>query len=212
MRMTGMVHCRGLPILVIPGGEGAGKGIDPGARTQLALLAVQAAAIWIGAGRAEVCACLATTGVARAAHVFFQRFKGVFHPGLTDLLNAIVVAAHSIEVLGNDRVIVLGQCEPIDGLIAVVTRICSYVQTNLGRGTSRLLYVLDLANDDVRPRHKIRCIRAADSASQRRHDERFEFAVNQLVDLNWLHHRADGNRSGFRACIRWPAHCVGKLL
>ena len=48
-------------------------------------------AIWIGAGRAEMCACLATTGVARAAHGFFQRFKSVFHPRLTDLLNAFVV-------------------------------------------------------------------------------------------------------------------------
>src|ERR1700746_2331812 len=84
--------------------------IDPGARTQLALLPVQAAAIWIRAARAEVCACLAVRGVTGVADALFQCLKGMFHPRLSNLLKPIVViggAAHPVEVLGNDWMISL---------------------------------------------------------------------------------------------------------
>ena len=53
-------------------------------------------------------ACLAATGVTSAANIVFQRFKGMFHPRVTDLFEAlgvIAAAAHAIEILRHDRVI-----------------------------------------------------------------------------------------------------------
>ena len=87
-------------------GISAGKGIHPGARTQSALAAVQTRAVRIGAARAEVRAADAVT--AKAADVLCQCGEGMFEPGLANLFEAFVVvgsAAHSIEILRNDRMV-----------------------------------------------------------------------------------------------------------
>ncbi len=60
---------------------------------------------------------------AKPAGVVFQRGKGVFEPGLADLLEAVVVtssSAHPVKILRNDRMIDCGQSEPIKWLVAVV--------------------------------------------------------------------------------------------
>jgi hypothetical protein len=55
----------------------------------------------------------ATTGVtAKVANVVFQRQERMFARGLANLFEALVVvgaAAHAIEILRNDRVIVVRQ-------------------------------------------------------------------------------------------------------
>ena len=79
-------------------------------------------------------ACLATTGVTSAADALFQCLEGMFHPRLANLFEALGVicaAAHAIKILRNDGVIGLRQREPIDWLVAIVTRIGAYCQTNL---------------------------------------------------------------------------------
>ena len=53
-------------------------------------------------------------------------------------------AAHSIKILRNDRVIGLRQRKPVDWLVAVVTRVCSYRQADLRSGASHLGHVLDV--------------------------------------------------------------------
>ena len=58
------------------------------------------------------------------------------HPGLADLFEALGVicaTAHAIKVLRNKRMIGLRQREPIDRLVAIVTRVRAYSQPNLGR-------------------------------------------------------------------------------
>src|SRR6266850_643204 len=102
-------------------------------------------------------ACLATTSVTIAADGVFQRQEGMFHPRLPDLFKALVIsraAAHTIEILRNERMIGLRQREPIN----------------------------------------------------------WRVAVKKLVDLDRLHHGADGDRSNYCTGVRWPAHRVGKLF
>ena len=82
-----------------------------------------------------MCTCGAITGVAaKIALVEFVCGEGVFHPGLTNLFEAFAVigaTAHSIEILRNDRVISIWQCEPIDRLVAAVTGSRRYCQADL---------------------------------------------------------------------------------
>ena len=63
-------------------------------------------------------------------------------------------AAHSIKVLRNNRMIGLRQRKPIGRLVAIVTRVCSYCQTDLCRVVSLVVHVFDVPNDNIRPRHK----------------------------------------------------------
>src|ERR1700730_3244818 len=105
-------------------------------------------------------ASTATTGVAaKAASVVFQSEERMLQPRLSDLLKAIVVgrsAAHSIEILRNDRMIGLWQLKPIERLVAVVTRGCAHPQTNLGPATSKLCHGRQISHNDIRSRHGIR--------------------------------------------------------
>jgi hypothetical protein len=53
----------------------------------------------------------------------------MFHPGLADLFEAFGVigsTAHSIKILRNHWVIGTWQRKPVDWLVAIVTRVCSY--------------------------------------------------------------------------------------
>ena len=87
----------------------------------------------------------ATSGVAaKAAVVVFQCFECMFHPGVADLFESLVVtssAAHPIEILWHEWVIGIGQRKPIERLVAVVTRSGGHRQTDLGSGAAELLYV-----------------------------------------------------------------------
>ena len=76
-----------------------------------------------------MCACFATRGVTSAADKVFQCLKCMFHPGLTNLLEAFLVigaAAHPVKILRHDWVIDARQRKPVNRLVAIVTRICSY--------------------------------------------------------------------------------------
>src|SRR5207237_6800210 len=103
------------------------------------------------ASRADTAAAVTTAGIApKAANVVFQRKKRVFHPGVADLFEALVVigaTAHPIKVLRNNRVISIRQLKPIHWLVAIVTRVCSRCQAHLCSGASHLFHALDLSND-----------------------------------------------------------------
>ena len=148
-------------------------------------------------------ACLAATGVTSTAHTVFQCFKGMFHPRLTDLFEALGVigsAAHSIEILRNDGVISLRQRKPIHRLVAVVARVCSYCEANLATSPSLLVHIFYISDDNIRTRHEVwHC--GTGFVLHRWHDHRFGFAVNKLLDLDRLHCSSDGNRSGYRSSV-----------
>src|SRR6516162_6157712 len=103
-------------------------------------------------------ACFAVISVTGAADSLFQCLEGMFHPGLANLFNAFLVissTAHPIKVLGNDWMIGVGQCKPVDWLVAIVTRVCSDRQTHLSVNGPRieLAHVFDIPNNDIRSGH-----------------------------------------------------------
>ena len=90
----------------------------------------------------------------------------------------------------------LRQRKPVDWLVAIVARVCSDGQTNLRPDSrTKLRHVLDISNNNIRTGHKI-WHSGTDCMLHGRHDHRFRFALNKLVDLDRLHRRADGNCSG----------------
>lgn len=54
--------------------------VNPSARADAALVAVQSGRVRVRAPRAQMRTCLATTGVTIAANGVFQRQEGMFHP------------------------------------------------------------------------------------------------------------------------------------
>ena len=127
----------------------------------------------------------------------------MFHPRLADLFEALGVicsAAHTIEILRNDRVIGLRQLKPIDRLITVVTGVCPYGQTNLCRVVSLLVHVFDVSDDHIRPGHQGRRV-SPECMLQWRHHHRFGRAVHQLGNLDRLHRNSDGDFSATRASV-----------
>src|SRR5207247_11050688 len=114
-------------------------------------------------------------------------------PRLADLFEALLVIrapAHAIQVLRNDRMIGLGQRKPIDWLISVVTRICSYRQTHLCRVVSHLIHIFDLSNNNIRSGHKV-WHSGTDCMWYRWHDHRFRFTPNKTIVLYRSHRGAD---------------------
>src|SRR6267378_6860828 len=95
---------------------------------------------------------------------------------LFEALGVIYSTAHSIKILRNDRLIGLRQRKPIDWLVAVVTRVCSDRQTNLGSGASHLGHVLDVSNNHVRTGHQVWRL-WADCVLHHWHHHRAGFAV-----------------------------------
>src|SRR5262249_24431909 len=122
-----------------------GKRIDPATRTDSTLAAVQTGRVRVRATRAELAARGTTSGVAaKAAVVVFQCEEPMFHPGMADLFESLVVtgsAAHPIKILWHDWVIGIGQLKPIKWLVAVVTGSCCHGQTDLCSGTAEFLYI-----------------------------------------------------------------------
>ena len=87
----------------------------------------------------------ATSGIApKAAVVVFQWEERMFHPGVPNLFESLVVtrsAAHSIKILWHECVIGIGQLKPIKRLVTVVTRSGGHRETDLGPGGAELLYI-----------------------------------------------------------------------
>src|ERR1043166_7164816 len=65
--------------------------IDPCARSDLVLVAVQAGGVRVGTSRAEMRSCLAITGVTCSADAFLQCEERMFPPRLADLFKAVAV-------------------------------------------------------------------------------------------------------------------------
>ena len=79
----------------------------------------------------------------------------MFQPGLANLLEPVVIAgsaAHSIQVLWDDRMIVIRQCKPIASLLSRCYRNRSHRQADKVSITSKLLHTGQIANDDIRSR------------------------------------------------------------
>src|SRR6476659_3339034 len=137
---------------------------------------------------------LATAGVTATADTALQRRKCVLHPGLADLFEPLIIGsatAHPIEILRDNRVVDLRQRKPIERLVAVLTRSCSHPQPNkmIYSVVSELCHAWQVAHNDIGAGHQSWRLRT-DTMLQRRHGHRFEFAVNELVDLDRLHRRA----------------------
>jgi len=83
----------GVAVVVVCGRrEISRERVDPCARSDLALAAIQAGSVRVRAPRAEMRACNTTAGVAaKVAGVFFQCFKRMFPPRLANLFEAFVV-------------------------------------------------------------------------------------------------------------------------
>ncbi len=92
----------------IRAGKNAGERIHPGAGAQVVLVTIRTRALGIGASCAQMRPASTRRGTAKAAIVLLQRRERMLQPGLPDLFKATVVsraAAHSIQILGNDRVV-----------------------------------------------------------------------------------------------------------
>ncbi len=90
--------------------EASSEWINPGARTDASLAAVQTGAVCIRAAGAKMLA--AYTIAPKSAPVGRCRRKGVLTPGLTDLFEPVVVsssATHSVKILRNKRVVIARQ-------------------------------------------------------------------------------------------------------
>src|SRR6266496_5773144 len=117
----------------------------------------------------------------------------MFHRRLANLFKPLVIggaAALAIKILRNDWVIIVWQSKPIERLVAVVTGVCSHREADLCPSASELLQTRQLPNDDVGSRHQRRRFWAT-RASQRRHDNRFGFAISEPRDLGRLHGCSD---------------------
>ena len=207
-----------VPVMIVRGRwEDACKRVHPGARADSGLAIVQAGRVRIGAARAQVGARRAPTGVAaKAAGVVLQCQEGVFPPGLADLFEAIIVirpGAHSIQVLRNERVIGVLQCEPVQRLVAVVTGSRSHTQSDkmIHSVVAALLNRGQVAHNDIGSVHQCRPV-ATESAGQRRHSHGFSFAVDECLHLDRLHRRAERDFSNQRTGVRWAAQSIGKFF
>jgi len=158
----------------------------------------------------------ATAGVTGTADTSLQRRKCVLKPGLADLFEPCIIgsaAAHPIEILRDNRMVGIWQRKPIERLVAVITRSCSHPQPNkmIYGVVSELCHAWQVAHNDIGAGHQSWRFRTH-PMSQGRHGDRSAFAVNELVDLNRFHRRADRNRSNCRTDVCRSAECAGKLF
>src|SRR6266403_1040746 len=147
----------------------------------------------------------ATAGVTGTADTALQRGKCMLHPGLADLFEPLIIrsaTAHPIEILRDDRMVGLRQRKPVEWLVAVITSSCSHPQPNkmIYSVVPVLCPLWQVAHNDIGAGHQSWRLRTH-TISQGRHGHRFEFAVNEPVDLDRLHRRAYGNLSNCRADV-----------
>ena len=131
----------------------AGERIDPGARTQV-WPRIETGGIGVGTSRAQIGAGSATAGVAaKTTGVVFQRQECVFARRLANLFKALVVrgtAAHAVEILRNDRMIIARRCEPVQRLRPVIARSRSHSETDLRSRAAELAHARHVADNDIR--------------------------------------------------------------
>src|SRR5438876_9903766 len=157
----------------------------------------------------------ATTSItAKAASVVFQSEEGMFQPGLANLfepLGVICSAAHSIQVLRNDWVVVARQSEPINGLVAIITRCRCYSETHLSSGTAELLNVWQISYNDIGPGCSCWHFAPCRPAKWWHHDG-FGFSTNKLCDLDRLHSRAHRNPAYVSSGVPWSPEHLRELV
>ena len=87
-----------------------------------------------------------------AAGILRQRCERVFQPGLTNLFEPLVIiraTAHSIQILWNDWMIGLRQCEPIQVFGSCIARSRCDRETHLCSGAAELLHRWQITNNHV---------------------------------------------------------------
>lgn len=110
-----------------------------------------------------MCAASASRRIAaKAARVSFEGRKRIHHPGLANLLEVVRIiepAAHSIEILSDDGMIVVWEGKPIHGLGAIVASGSPDRQANLRPAATRLIHRWQITYDEIRAenRSEIRC-------------------------------------------------------
>src|SRR5437899_10563286 len=157
----------------------------------------------------------ATTSIAaKAASVVFQCVESMFEPGLANLfepLGVICSAAHPIQVLRNDGVVVARQSKPINGLVAIITRCRCYSETYLSAGTAELLNVWQISYNDIGPGCSCWHFAPCRPAKWWHHDG-FGFSTNKLCDLDRLHSRAHRNPAHVSSGVPWSPEHLRDLL
>src|SRR5438552_831365 len=99
-----------------------------------------------------------TTGHADKAGVLLVCPEGMLHPGLANLLKAIIVArsaTHSIEIVRDDGMVCFWHLKKIHDHVAGIARGRAYAQADLGPATSKLGQSSNCTNvsrDDIRSR------------------------------------------------------------
>jgi hypothetical protein len=94
-------------------------------------------------------------GLTDEAGVRLVRPERMLHPGLTNLLKAIVVArsaAHPVEIVHNNRMIGRGQGKEIHDHVSGIARSGAHAQAHLSPVASKLLqasYFPDISRDDI---------------------------------------------------------------
>src|SRR4029078_6032473 len=118
----------------------------------------------------------------------------MFTPRLAELFEPVVIsdaATHSIKILRNKRMVAVRQSKPIHVNCSLVTGISSQRDSDLAidSTTVQLRQTQQLAHDDIRAGN---CPNIG--LMQRWKLRGFYVAICvEMRNLDWLHHRADGN-------------------
>jgi hypothetical protein len=130
---------------------------------------------------------------------------------LFEALVAIRASAQTIKILRNNRVIGVRQGKPIDRLIAIITRVSAHGEIKLRADVSHLGDVFYVSDNHIRAMHQLWRI-WTNRMLDRWHEHRCRLAINQLIDLDRLHRRADGDCSSNRTGIRRSAKGASKFF
>ena len=118
--------------------EGAGKGINQSARTEAILVRILKVGVSIRASYAKMIEV--PPGLTGKTNALLVRSERMLHPGLADLLKAVIVArsaAHSIEIMRNKRMVCRGQRKKIHGHVAGIAGGSAHTQADLGPAISK---------------------------------------------------------------------------
>src|SRR5947207_2269227 len=94
---------------------------------------------------------------AKAARVIFEGRKSVHDPGIANLLEAVRIiepAAHPIEILSDDGMIVVWEGKPIHGLSAIVAGGSPDRQAHLRSAATRLIHRWQITYDEIRAENR----------------------------------------------------------
>src|SRR5439155_25660992 len=79
------------------------------------------------------------------------------------------------------------------------------------RIVSTLQHLGQIAHNNIWSRYQCGCSRP-ERAMEWRHRDRFDFAIDQRLDLERLHHRAERDFSNWRTGFLWVAQSIGKFF